>query len=133
MATRKGKVEKVALSERPCQNCGLLMVPWRRDQNFCSSCHGDGNTSTHNYIIKRRYGICRAEWNEILQQQNGGCAVCGKARCSRGRLHVDHCHKTGKVRGLLCENCNAGIGRFQDSSSLLRRAAEYLEKSDEEE
>lgn len=55
------------------------------------------------------------------------CAICSKP--SRTRLHIDHNHKTGKYRGLLCSPCNIGLGHFKDSPSLLRKAIEYLKRS----
>lgn len=60
------------------------------------------------------------------QDQNGQCKSCSRSGC---RLVVDHCHTTGKIRGLLCDDCNQGIGHFRDSPDLLRRAADYLEES----
>ena len=54
------------------------------------------------------------------------CEICGNAPGERA-LAIDHCHSTHKLRGLLCGNCNNGLGRFQDDPALLRKAAEYLE------
>jgi hypothetical protein len=66
----------------------------------------------------------------MLRSQGGACAVCGKGPGSRHardmRLAVDHCHKTGQVRGLLCQTCNRAIGLFADNPILLRRAISYL-------
>lgn len=65
---------------------------------------------------------------EMLASQNGGCAICGADRNKNGTaLCVDHCHTSGKVRGLLCHNCNTGLGRFSDNTDLLRKAISYLE------
>lgn len=78
----------------------------------------------------RRYGITVDYYNSMLAKQGGGCALCGckDSGCSKkDRLHVDHCHTTGKVRGLLCTNCNQGLGKFKDNPDRLRKAAEYLE------
>lgn len=78
----------------------------------------------------RRYGITPEDYDRMLEEQGGGCAICGNAAnlwrpgCL---LHVDHCHETGVVRGLLCDRCNMGVGYFNDDSVLLRLAAEYLE------
>lgn len=81
--------------------------------------------------LKQRYGITAQDYNRMLASQNGVCAVCGnpETRKKRGgtiRLAVDHCHKTGKVRGLLCSRCNLSIGRFEDDPELLEKAAAYL-------
>lgn len=80
--------------------------------------------------LKRQFGISLEEYNALVQSQGGLCALCGKA-CPSGRsLAVDHCHSTHEVRGLLCMNCNNGLGRFKDNPELLRRAAQYLEEGE---
>lgn len=66
------------------------------------------------------YGTTKEDLQAALGYS--GCLICG----SVDRLHIDHCHTTGKVRGLLCGTCNAGLGMFKDSPLLLKRAAEYL-------
>lgn len=81
----------------------------------------------------RRYGISTDDYNELLKAQNGLCAICnlpgnGKYK----KLHVDHCHKTGKLRSLLCVNCNRGLGYFQDNPALLSKASLYISKFEEE-
>jgi hypothetical protein len=63
----------------------------------------------------------------MLEQQNGVCAICHGNCTTWKALSVDHDHRTGKVRGLLCQTCNTGIGALDDSPDLLRRALEYLE------
>lgn len=74
-----------------------------------------------------RYGLTLATYDELLRSQGGVCAICER-ECHKNRLlSVDHDHSTGKVRGLLCHNCNAGIGQLGDDPALLRRALEYLE------
>jgi len=77
---------------------------------------------------QKRFGITLAEYNEMLIRQGGVCAIC-ESSPGRRRLEVDHCHATGKVRGLLCEICNRALGHFQDSPKIFRSAAEYLERS----
>ena len=69
------------------------------------------------------------EFDEILDAQDGGCAICEKTTIEEGRnLAVDHDHRTGEIRGLLCYNCNRGMGHLQDDPYLLIRAAKYLEE-----
>lgn len=78
------------------------------------------------------YGISLAEYERILMDQGGTCACCGKpppASGRRKRLAVDHCHTTGKVRGLLCDGCNTGIGSLGDTIPGLNRAIKYLENT----
>ncbi len=60
----------------------------------------------------------------MLEAQGGGCAICGKPPGDIA-LHVDHCHETGRVRGLLCFSCNAGLGQFRHDPDLLYQAMEY--------
>lgn len=81
-----------------------------------------------NSVLKKKYGITVDEYEELLKVQGSMCAICGSTD-SRGwgRLHVDHCHKTGKVRGILCQGCNTSLGKFGDNPMLLRKAADYLE------
>ncbi|OFV83246.1 MAG: hypothetical protein A2W26_13245 [Acidobacteria bacterium RBG_16_64_8] len=78
--------------------------------------------------LRKKFGLTPDQYETMLQEQGGGCWICGKEPGPR-RLAVDHDHKTRQVRGLLCGNCNQGIGRLQDSPALLRRAAEYIERT----
>jgi Recombination endonuclease VII len=84
--------------------------------------------------LQRKFKLTGEEYATLLGKQGGGCAVCGQKETHRYKsgklkdLSVDHDHTTGAIRGLLCFNCNQGIGRLQDSPALLRKAAEYLEK-----
>lgn len=80
------------------------------------------------YIL-RVYKITADQYRAMLDAQGGVCAIC-KTECNRStttRMCVDHCHDTGKVRGLLCFKCNSGLGKFNDDQELLRSAAKYLE------
>lgn len=77
--------------------------------------------------LRNRFGIDAHAYEELLAKQEGVCAVCRrKERIAGRRLAVDHCHKTGAVRGLLCQACNTGLGKFEDNPVLLARAAQYL-------
>jgi hypothetical protein len=78
--------------------------------------------------LKSQYGITPERYDEMIRASQGRCYVCAAACPSVKSLAVDHCHDTGRVRGLLCWNCNRGIGTFQDSPELLRIAADYLER-----
>lgn len=75
----------------------------------------------------RQYGISIEQYNEMFSKQEGRCAICGRHQVEfKKRLAVDHCHKTEAVRGLLCLNCNVGIGNLFDSEELLEAALTYL-------
>ena len=76
--------------------------------------------------IRRKFGITEEQYLEMLQRQDGRCAICRLKFTVR--LHVDHCHETKAIRGLLCEKCNRGLGMFKDNPEALRRAANYLER-----
>ncbi len=82
----------------------------------------------HQRMLK--YGITGEDYTRMHKQQGGLCAICKKPETmSRSdRLSVDHCHTTGKVRGLLCANCNNGLGRFKDDPAALNAAARYIRK-----
>lgn len=80
------------------------------------------------YTLARRYGMTVTEYEALLRAQDGRCAICGLEPTDRN-LHVDHCHKTGEVRGLLCTLCNLGIGMLADDAERLRAAADYLEQT----
>ncbi len=97
---------------------------------YCKLCHNrrgrevkerlyDGNREYH---LRRRYGIGQAEFDRLLAEQGGVCAICG----GPDPEHVDHDHVFGNVRGILCFNCNGGLGQFKDSIEQLGKAISYL-------
>lgn len=76
--------------------------------------------------LKYAYGITLSDYNAMLNAQGGVCAICKQPCKTRRRLAVDHNHVTGKVRGLLCNACNNELGRFVDSSEILKAALDYI-------
>jgi hypothetical protein len=87
------------------------------------------------YDLRKKYGIGVAEYNEMFAAQNGVCAICKKPesrvdkRANRiSNLAIDHCHTTGKVRGLLCHHCNAMLGSSLDSIENLEKGIQYLRR-----
>ena len=77
--------------------------------------------------LRVKYGIGLEQYEEMLAKQGGVCAICESPPRHQARpLNVDHCHKSGKVRGLLCTPCNAAIGGLRDSPELMRKAIEYV-------
>ena len=79
---------------------------------------------------ERLYGIPKGTIDEALKQFGGKCGICGATESSGGKkeLHIDHCHESGKIRGLLCNHCNLGIGHFRDQPELLMAAIAYLKQ-----
>lgn len=77
----------------------------------------------------RNYGITLDEYNKMYDDQKGCCKICGEHQDSFSiNFAVDHCHTTGKVRGLLCSNCNRGVGYLKDSTTILQSAIDYLKE-----
>ena len=126
-----------------CPQCGLDKSPEEFPRHrgsktgrhtYCKPCHNERSKGyklkSHgghgNYLLVHRYGIARDQVDRLLAAQNGVCAICKTAEPK----HVDHCHDSRKVRGLLCLNCNQGVGRFEDDLPTLRRAIEYLRPHD---
>ena len=81
-------------------------------------------------VLKNKYGITHDDFTIMLLAQNNCCKICKSSDPGvRGIFKVDHCHTTGKVRGLLCQSCNVGIGLFGDDTTILKNAIQYLENS----
>ena len=89
-----------------------------KQRSYCPEKHRDAK-------LKYFYGMSLRDYDLMLERQRGVCAVCGEQPARR--LCVDHCHVTGKVRGLLCSPCNLAIGQLKDSPARLRKAAAYVE------
>lgn len=106
--------------------------------NVCRECSGAlsrARRANPDYLLRerdrtlaRRFGLRIGEYDERLEAQGGVCAICKDGPRDKRRLHVDHCHSTGAVRGLLCNTCNAGLGSFRDDPALMRAAIAYLAK-----
>lgn len=76
--------------------------------------------------IKKEYGLSACEVDEMLKQQSYSCHICEAD--IKSNYHIDHCHKSGKVRSLLCPRCNQAIGLFDENKSRLQKAADYIER-----
>jgi hypothetical protein len=119
-------------SERPITDFSKHSGPYYRLD--CNDCRGikrrqnyDADRNT-NSLLKSKYGITLAEYDAMAKKQDGKCAICESAepKGNGARFAIDHSHKTGKVRGLLCGPCNTAIGKFQDDIAILQSAIEYL-------
>lgn len=126
---------KKYIGEPPKQQCPVCSTEFIRRtprQTYCSKeCGGTQRTG----YIKQTYGISQREYMTMLRNQNEKCAICGKEETAvmngkRIYLAVDHCHSKGHIRGLLCRQCNVGLGNFQDNLTYLRNAIKYLEGSE---
>ena len=118
----------------PCEKCGFSeryvsgrCIPCARETYRRHELQPGRAQAKRKRHLKKRYGITPEQFNLLLETQGGCCAVCGGDDPKARDWHIDHCHKTGATRGLLCSTCNTGIGGLQDSADLLRRAIEYLD------
>jgi hypothetical protein len=120
-----------------CKKCSVAAVTASRRKDPTSHRRSSKNWREKNLErhadnnARWRYGIEHGAYAAMLQEQNGVCAICKRESPGSGtkRFHIDHCHDTGKVRGLLCTSCNNGIGRFNHDISRLEAAALYLERA----
>jgi hypothetical protein len=86
---------------------------------------------TRKWRRKRFYGLTDEQFHAMLQSQAYACALCGDAFKTTKDYNVDHDHTTGLTRAILCSHCNTGLGQFRDDSTLMRRAADYLDRHKE--
>jgi hypothetical protein len=124
-----------------CQDCNQDFQV-RRTGNLptvCDSCFTERHRARQRADRRRKglweyYKMTEAEYWAMHKNQGGVCWICGGKQKGRGAknnvLSVDHNHKTGKIRGLLCTNCNTGIGNLRDSIELLQKAIQYLNERD---
>lgn len=135
---RRKHINRVHESELPirCPFCPRRFEQARAVQTHCGQRHPDRyvHRRKHHGVqrdwnLRTKYGISLSDYERLLAAQSGRCATCGSlhADCRGRRLHVDHDHATGRVRGLLCANCNMALGKVRDDPGLLRRLAEYVE------
>jgi predicted HTH domain antitoxin len=127
--------KRIASGHKTCRLCGKLLpfsdfnkskINLDRRQSQCKNC-------VHNAKMLRKHNMTLAEYNVMLQNQNNGCAIC---ECTAEHpnnignrwLCIDHCHKTNKVRGLLCNIHNLLLGHANDDPIILRKTADYAEK-----
>lgn len=86
---------------------------------------GRNREKVKNYYLLYEYGITLETFNILFKKQNGVCAICKKEELGKS-LAVDHSHNSGEIRGLLCQDCNRGLGMFKDNIELLKKAIDYL-------
>jgi len=126
-----------------CPDCGVIKplddFPRNRRMkdgrhSYCRPCHNARGQETRkrlyggsrHYHLLARYGISADQVRALVEQQHGVCAICSRPDPE----HLDHCHETGWIRGVLCFNCNGGLGQFGDDPGRLRAAIAYLERAE---
>ena len=110
-----------------CRHCTYLATKsWKKKNGEREK------TNRRRCALKQAYGLSLAGYEELLKSQGGGCRICGRKDVGSSRceyFHVDHDHISGKIRGLLCNGCNRGLGYLQDSPELILKALNYLKES----
>lgn len=114
----KGHIAKRYTRNHGCTECYKL---WNKKGSI------KRKENQYKYDIKKLYNITYDEYSNMLKMQNGVCAICEQKESINKNLSVDHCHETGKIRGLLCLKCNQGIGLLKHNVKWLRKAALYCE------
>lgn len=115
-----------------CKDCKSTTRALNYPGPRCTTCHraktAERKDAAHGQYVERMYGITAEEYKILYEAQGGRCAICRRATGATRRLAVDHDHKTGRVRGLLCKPCNRyGLGMFaRDNPEIFDRAANYL-------
>lgn len=128
----KQKSAKDGLCHR-CRSCkAVLRKKYRdRDREYCKMWNRKNKERRKEITFKKdlwkNFKITPEEYNTMLQKQDFGCAICKQKKSKSGRrLAVDHCHKSNEIRGLLCNECNTGLGLFQDDVIKLEAAIVYI-------
>lgn len=118
--------QRVGRGHRP--GCSVAVGHKDGGVSQCPKCQQDRGVPAYmrNHGLQRRYGISQEEYQQMFESQDGVCAICGGVEDGGRPLHVDHDHATGAIRGLLCRQCNHGLGNFQDQITLLENAKTYL-------
>ena len=123
---------------KTCKRCGKTKPLSDFGQFYCHPCKRELSREWQQknkdkrklYYLEKSYGIKPLALKQMLKDQGNMCAICHKPISfggSRATVHADHCHDSGKLRGLLCSGCNRALAGFKDNIELLRRAIAYLE------
>jgi hypothetical protein len=117
----KNRAKKDGHSDE-CKSCGRV-----RNRKHYVNNKEKWHASTERSRRRRLYGMEEGDYEKLLEKQKGRCAICGTdTPTGRGKFHIDHCHSSGVVRGLLCSRCNQAIGLLQEDEHILTRALEYV-------
>lgn len=131
----KAKGETYYFNGKACKHGHITKRVTRT--GYCLECQNTRvREQGRDYSLRSKYNITLEQYEKLLANQNGVCALCGLTETAIDKYHkeikslaVDHCHETGKVRGLLCSSCNIGIGNLKHNPELLRKAALYCEEA----
>ena len=104
-----------------CKKCRAI---WRKQNNEMNL--DDHKRRTRNSNLKRKFGITLGDYEDMLFGQGGKCLICGEEQHGNKELSVDHDHKTGKIRSLLCSRCNTFVGYIESNPDLLPNVIEYI-------
>lgn len=134
----------MACSVKTCRKCGhskplVEMVSAGKDKwatlcKLCRKAHERARyaaskavvTNNRRKMLKSKWGMEPADFDRMLAEQGGACAVCSGPTKAGHHYCIDHCHTTGKIRGLLCHDCNMGIGKLGDTAASVAKALAYL-------
>lgn len=118
------------MKEKKCSKCGASKPPSEFHKNmdrlrsWCKPCQAIADRAKH---YRRTFGITIEELEQIFESQNEKCAICQRDMVLRWKNYqLDHDHETGKIRGILCVNCNTALGTFGDNLAGIMKVVEYL-------
>lgn len=116
-----------------CRDCRAETIKewWKRNPGYKAAWRKANPAGDKAYMrrkqLREKYDLSPEDYTAMFESQEGRCALCRNEQSAKRALAVDHCHATGKIRTLLCDRCNIGIGMFKEDVTLLRAAIEYLE------
>lgn len=132
---------------KTCKQCNLLKEATAFSKHtsskdrlayVCKQCKKENSKKWYANVGRYKhllctYGVTNEIYSKMYETQQGCCAICGvkESETHLNRLYVDHSHKTGKIRELLCHNCNSSLGQLKENVNTLRRMIEYIEKHNE--
>lgn len=126
--SKRGERNGIPLYRSRCKACQA-----KQARGWYSRNTKRANANRRRLLLQENFGLTPEEYDAMLESQGGVCATCGRPESAERdgkimRLAVDHCHETGRIRGLLCHACNRSIGLFGEDTDLMERAIAYLEK-----
>lgn len=122
--------ETTYVSEKPCKQGHFLRFVQSNNCVECDKIQREKHKLSAKFSrIKKEYNLTKEEYFQLVKTQSSSCKICNSYQKDHFKLHIDHCHKTNKVRGLLCNKCNQGLGLFNHNSKLLHKAILYCDET----